>query len=202
MRFGILIFSAIALLFASCDKSIPEEDEEQLRLNDMYHLEKVEFYLGEGDGLSVEERKTPTRTYNNTGIKETIVSVKDRGTFISTFYFEDNQPYTLVVDNTTRKIQVPELLWNNVLYEGGEVWTFRNEEPEESIIATYEHSWNIAPSCYTKVTQTITTSTITASFNAYFVGENTKSEVVMQGKWQGKETTYTGFEAVTDEIDK
>lgn len=203
MKPEIFICLAIVLSFAACDRSTPkEEDEEYVRLNDIYHLKKVEFYLSEHDGLSVTEEEGVRRTIYNTAPVEQIFSFKDEDMFSSVFYFEGNQPYTLLID-TARKIRVPSLLENDVLYMGqDEVWCFRDSEPEVRLTGEYKkYTWNIAPMCLTIVDYTVKKSTITVSFDACFVGENTHSEVIIRGKWEGRETEYINYEFVTDEID-
>jgi len=201
MRYKAFIYLAVALLFAACDSSTQEEKEEELRLDDIYHLEKVEFYLSGDDGLSVTERDGIRRTTHNETSTEVIVGFKDEDTFTSVFRFEDDQPYTLVID-TLQKIRVPGLLENNVLYMGqDEVWPFRNIEPEERLTGSFsEHTWNVPAMCQTVVDHTVRTSIITASFDACFIGENTHSEVIIQGKWEGREVEYLNYRFVTDEI--
>jgi len=204
MKPEIFLYLIIALSFAACDNTVLKEaDEEYARLNDIYHLKKVEFYLdGNDDGLSVTETAGKTRTFSNKGNMEIIVGFKSEDVFSSVFYFEEgDQPYTLAID-TAQKIEVPRLLENDVLYMRlDELWSFRNEEPEERLTGAFqEHSWNLAPMCQTVVNHTVRTSTITASFNAYFEGENTHSEVIVQGKWVGRETEHINYDIVTDEI--
>lgn len=202
MRTKAFIYLAAALLFAACDSTTQEEREEQLRLADIYHLEKVEFYLSEDDdGLSVTERDGIRRTSYNETSTEVIVGFKDESTFTSVFRFEEDQPYTLVID-TAQKIRVPVLLKNNVLYMGqDEVWPFRNIEPEERLTGSFrEYTWNIPAMCRTVADHTVRTSIITASFDACFIGENTHSEVIIQGKWEGREVEYLNYRFVTDEI--
>lgn len=200
MKSKILICLAVALSFAACDRSTSEEDEEYVRLNDTYHFERIEFYLGENDGLSVTEKPEGLTVYNR-GLEEISVGFKDEDRFSSTFDFEDVQPYTLVID-TTRKIRIPSLLENGILYMGqDETWTFRDGEPEGRLTGDFrEHKWTIAPMHRTIVDHPVITSTITASFDAYFMGENTQTEVVMKGKWQGIETEHGNYTFVTDSI--
>lgn len=200
----IFICLAAALLFAACDSGISQEElEEQARLNDTYHLENIEFFLDADDGLTVYERPDSRRaTYVNETSKKIDIAFKEENTFTSTFYFDENQPYTLAVD-TTQKYRVPVLLENNTLYMGqDEVWTFRNSEEEERLTGGYHaYRWDIASKHQTVVDRTITTRTIVASFQAYFIGENTQAEVVVEGKWKGNELKYSNYHFNTDVIE-
>ncbi|MDR2968148.1 MAG: hypothetical protein LBV32_00920 [Tannerellaceae bacterium] len=188
MKSSIFILSAAALLFTACNKS--SDEDERARLNDTYHLDTVEFFLDEKDGLSVTERPR-IRPFENWGNVALIADFQDVDTISSAFYFEENLPYKLAID-VAKKIQIPQSLENGILRMGEEsTWTFRNGDPEERLTGSfYDHSLNIPAKHQTIVSHTKKISTIKASFNASFVGEKTGEKVVVQGNWEGREIEH------------
>lgn len=204
MKFKAFICLVALFLFTACDNTNREEEEELLRLEDTYHLEKVEFFLSDNDGLTVDEIPGMRRgAYINEGNIEIGIGFKDEDTFTSIFYFADDQTYTLVLD-PEQKIRVPALLENNILYIGmDDLWLFQNNKEEEQLTGgLHAYNWTIAPKHQTIVERTITTSTIRASFHAYFIGENTQSELIIPGKWEGRKRKYSNYIFDTYEIEK
>ncbi|MDF9828715.1 hypothetical protein [Parabacteroides sp. PF5-6] len=202
-RYTVFICLAVLFSFAACDSGIDREElEEQARLDDTYHLDKVEFFLSDQDGLSVEELPGVRRgTYVNETSGTIKVGFKDEDTFASVFRFEDEQSYTLAFD-PEQKIQVPALLKNNILYMGeDELWSFQNNKEEELFTGGFHaYEWSIGPKCETVVARKIITHIIRTSFHAYFIGENTKTQLIVEGKWEGRKREYTNYVFDTDLI--
>ena len=115
---------------------------------------------------------------------------------VSQFYYDDPK-YFQLLNQTVNEVSIPtgNLIFDDFRYlSGGQTVPFTLEEYANLSDNHVEESITVPPHCTLYYDATIIKREVTATYRAYFIGDETNERIEITGKWKG--TFYRNNESV------
>jgi hypothetical protein len=194
---NLLFLPAVLLLVAACSSNDNDEPSQSEIENDTYKLSSIRFYLADGDGILDSLRCEKDTVVNNYSYTDTMfVKIADYTNDLKdsvSLKITQQTPAFSKPLNLVGQIEMPRYIENNEIHyiiENDTIRTLVNTIPTQELLPAYfvlgsgTHKTNLSPRMAIKLKNVYHYVHQQASFEAFYVGEQTGQTVAITGKWR------------------